>query len=896
MVLRLFIFSLALVAAIGFAQRNIVETEADRKPTIKTGGNCLIKNAQILTVTNGDIERGDILVRDGKIAQIGRGLSAPAGFVVIDAAGKTAMPGIVDTHSHRGIDGTNEGSDALVPEVRMGDVVNSSARSIWQALASGHTSGLLLHGSANPVGGESVVVKYKYNYPTKQLAVPDAPRMIKFALGENVTRLSGTNTTRFPASRMGVEATYRRSFEEAREYRRRQKAGENIRKDLRLETLADILDGKVWVHCHSYRSDEMLMMVRLSEEFGFKLAALQHALEAYKIAPEMAKAGVGAGMFSDHWGYKLEAYDAIPFNAAMCWKAGVLVSINTDGLSGTTALNIDAAKVMRFGGVPANEALKMLTINPAKQLGIDHRAGSLEVGKDADIAIWDGHPLSVYSKTWMTLVEGEVLFQRRDAFGVDKINTPKSKLDVQRYEPEATLPRPSRTYAIRNATLHTVTAGVVENGTIVVTDGKITAIGRNVTIPAGASVIDGRGQHVFPGFIEGGASFGLQEISGIAVMGRPNDLGAIQPDLDAATALYCESAYYGTTAYNGVTMSITEPSGATIPGQAALLRHYGFTTEDLALRRKAALVVTFPASTTYPEISLLEQMCCEVESWGALGMQHLDGVLPPPKKYHEMFEQQGQGGQGRRNGGGAGFAGGGETATPEQISDRIKELDDYFAKVREYAANRPEVRDLRMEAMVPYATGQRTVMLSARTAASIRAAVDFAKRNKLKVVLTGAAEAWKEAEMLAREKVPVIFAPAGRSTLSANTPTNPWEPYDTPYVAPYILAKAGVKFAFESGENATVMELPFRVGQSCAYGLSFEDAIKSLTIWPAEMFGVADRVGSLEVGKDAELFVTTGDPFELTTTVRYLFIGGKPVPMANRFTMLRDKYMQRIAG
>ncbi len=892
---RLLTVSLAVLAAVISHGQSPIELAADRAPKVKTSGNVLIKNATVLTVTKGDLQGTDVLVRNGKIVQIGKGLSAPAGFAVVDATGKILMPGIVDTHSHRGIDGTNEGSDAIVAEVRMGDVINPTARSIWQALASGHTTGLLLHGSANPVGGESVVVKYKFERPMKELAVPDAPRMIKFALGENVTRLTGTNTTRFPSSRMGVEATYRRAFEEAREYRRLQNSTDSndFRKDVRMETLADILDRKVWVQCHSYRADEMLMMVRLSQEFGFKIGAMQHSLEAYKIAPEMAKAGVGAGMFSDHWGYKLEAYDAIPFNAAICWKAGVLVSINTDGLSGTSTLNIDAAKVMRYGGVPANEALKMLTINPAKQLGIDHRTGSIEVGKDADISIWDGHPLSVYSKPWMTLVEGEVYFQRRDAFGVDAKSTIKTTLDSYTYKTEPPMPKRARAYAIRNATLHTVTNGTIENATIIVQDGKITALGRNVSVPSGATVIDGRGQHVYPGFIDCGTTIGLQEISGIAAMGRPNELGTIQPDLDAVTSLFIESAFLGTAAYNGITMSLSKPSGGTVSGQAGLIRHYGLSTEELGLKRKAALVVSFPTTTFFPGLEqLLEQMCCDATSWRELNLGFLDGILPPPKVYHAQLhadELQGQG-QGRQGGG----PGGGATA--EQITERIKELDDYFAKAREYASTNPAVKDLRMEAMRPYVNGEKPVVMAARTAATIRAAVDFAKRNKLKVVLTGAAEAWKEAELLARENIPVVFTPWGESCLSANAPTSQWDPYDTGYVAPSILAKAGVKFGFEMGDDAMVMNIPFRAGMACAYGLDRDDAIKALTLWPAQMYGVADRVGSLEVGKDAEFFVCEGDPLDTTANMRYLFIGGQPAPVASRFTMFRDKYMARIVN
>ena len=882
-----------LCAAIACAQVPF-ELTADRAPKVHTGGNCLIKNATVLTVTKGDFEGTDILIRDGKIVQIGKGLTAPAGFTVIDATGKVVVPGIIDAHSHRGIDGTNEGSDSIVPEVRMADVINTTAMAWWQALASGHTTGMLLHGSANPVGGESIVVKYKYGRPTSEAPVSDAPRMVKFALGENVTRMSGSNTTRFPATRMGVEATYRRAFEEARDYRRRQNAGEDVRKDLRLETLADLLDGKVWVQCHSYRSDEILMLVRLSQEYGFKIGAMQHALEAYKIAPELAKANVGVSVFADDWGYKVEAYDAIPFNAYICWKAGVTVSINTDGLSGTTALNIDAAKAMRYGGVPSNEVLKMLTINPAKELGIEKRTGSLEVGKDADIGIWDGHPLSVYSRPYMTMIEGEVYFQRHDAFGVDSRSTIKTKLDETPYKGEPALPKESNVYAVRNATIHTVTAGTIENGTIVVENGKITAIGRRVTIPSGASVIEGKGMHVYPGFIECGASIGLSEISGIAQMDTARELGTMEPDMDAATALYMESAYMGTSAYCGVTMSLTKPGGGTIPGQAALIRHFGYTTEQLALLRKAALVVSFPSTAYYPELeALLEAMCDDGDagSWAALGMYWLDNELPPPNVYRAQLvaqqQQQGQGqGQGRRGVGGP--------IDPAQVSQRIKDLEDYIAKAREYGSTKHEKRDLTMEAMQPYVNGERPMLLQARTAATIRSAVDFAKRNKVKVILTAAAEAWKEADLLAREKIPVVLPAPGLSTLSANGTTTAWDPYDEVYASAQVLAKAGVKFGFETGNNAMVMNLPMRVGECCAYGLSVDDAVKALTLWPAEMFGVSDRVGSLEVGKDAEFFVCGGDPFEPSSHVQVLFIGGKPVPMADRFTQFRDKYLARL--
>jgi imidazolonepropionase-like amidohydrolase len=389
-----------VVSSAAMAQNFPVETESFRHPKIDNHKNLFIKDGRILTATHGVIEKGSILVRDGKIVAIGD-IQAPEGVMVINAAGKVVTPGIVDAHIHRGMDSTNEGTDAITAEVRVLDILNPDNKNIWQAVASGETSGLILHGSANPVGGQSLVVKLKYGRPPDELPIKTAPRMIKFALGENVTRSGSQQATRFPHTRMGVEAVYRRGFTEAREYLKKWdayheavKTNPNAKppqRDLRLETLGDILQRKIWVQCHSYRADEILMLVRLSQEFGFKIGAMQHALESYKIAPELAKAGVGVSLFADDWAGKLELYDCIPYAPAILTKAGVNVSINTDGTSGTTAMNLDAAKSMRFGGLSEQQVLDMITINPARELGIDDRTGSIDVGKDADIVIWDGH-------------------------------------------------------------------------------------------------------------------------------------------------------------------------------------------------------------------------------------------------------------------------------------------------------------------------------------------------------------------------------------------------------------------------------------------------------------------------------------------------------------------------
>ncbi|HLK57192.1 MAG TPA: amidohydrolase, partial [Chthonomonadaceae bacterium] len=462
-----------------------IELEADRKTSTVTGGTCFLKGGTVITVTRGIIPNGSVLVRNGKIAQIGPNLTPPAGVPVIDATGKFITPGIVDAHSHIAEDGTNEGSDSITAEVRITDVLDPQSLTLQRGLSNGVTASLLLHGSANPIGGQSVVIKMKWQHPAEELIVPDAPRMIKFALGENVIRSGGqSDSPRFPATRMGVEAVYRRAFAEAREYmaewerydheRANNPKALPPRRDLRLETLADILRGKIWVQCHCYRADEMLMMVRLSQQYGFKIGALQHALEAYKIAPELVAAHIPVSTFADSWAYKLEAFDAIPYNAALCERAGIITSVNSDNTAGTYRLNLEAAKCIKYGGLSPEEAWKLITINPAMQLGIDRRTGSLEVGKDADIALWEGDPLSVYSKCVMTLVEGEVYFQRRDAFGVDKSATIRQELASCSTDHLA-FPHlaDGHVYAIVGATLHPINAPDIVNGTLIIEDGRI---------------------------------------------------------------------------------------------------------------------------------------------------------------------------------------------------------------------------------------------------------------------------------------------------------------------------------------------------------------------------------------------------------------------------------------
>jgi imidazolonepropionase-like amidohydrolase len=404
-----------------------------------------IQNATIFTVTQGNIEHGGILIKDGKIAAVGSGLKAPDGAMIIDGTGQFVIPGIIDCHSHIAVDGSvNEGGPAVSSMANIADVLNPNDISIYDDLAGGVTAANVLHGSANPIGGQTIVIKLRWGKPASELPFQGALPGIKFALGENPKRSGFTSPPgipdRYPATRLGVEEVIRQAFIEATEYKKqwddyngRKAAGEQglvaPRRNEQLEPLVEVMEGKRYVHSHCYRADEILMLMRVAKEFGFKVRTFQHVLEGYKVADEIAASGAGGSTFSDWWGYKVEAYDAIPYNAAVMTERGVVVSINSDDAEEARHLNQEAAKSMKYGGMSANDALKMITINPAIQLGIDEHVGSIEVGKDADLVIYNHNPLSVYAVAQKTLIDGQIYFDRqRDMEGRAALDKEKQDL------------------------------------------------------------------------------------------------------------------------------------------------------------------------------------------------------------------------------------------------------------------------------------------------------------------------------------------------------------------------------------------------------------------------------------------------------------------------------------
>jgi imidazolonepropionase-like amidohydrolase len=381
----------------------------------------VIQNATILTVTKGKFQ-GSVVIEDGKIQQVGPKVSVPAGAKVIDAGGQFVMPGIVDCHSHIASDSINESSVSVSSMVGIEDVLNPEDVGIYRALAGGVTTVNILHGSANAIGGKCAVIKTRWGKDARGILFEGAKPGIKFALGENPKRRGAAPVNpRYPATRMGVEDVIRQALTDARIYQKtwqdwevtgKAKGALAPRRDLRLDPLVEVLEGKRLVHAHCYRADEIIMLLRVAEEFGFRIKTLQHVLEGYKVAKEIAAHGAGASTFSDWWSYKVEAYDAIPYNAAIMVRKGVLVSLNSDSAELMRHLNHEAAKTMRYGGLTEDEALTLITINPAKQLELDHRIGSIEIGKDADLVVFDKHPLSNYAKVQKVLLDGQLYFDR----------------------------------------------------------------------------------------------------------------------------------------------------------------------------------------------------------------------------------------------------------------------------------------------------------------------------------------------------------------------------------------------------------------------------------------------------------------------------------------------------
>ena len=391
--------------------------------TLKKQQKILIKGAKLWTLEGkGVIEKGDVLIENGKIIEVGEEISTnDKNIKIIDGNGMHLTPGIIDEHSHIALFGVNEGSQSNTAEVRMKDVVNSEDVNIYRQLAGGVTTSQLLHGSANAIGGQSAIVKFRWGSSPEEMIIKEADEYIKFALGENVKRSRASSSTRFPDTRMGVEQVFVDAFNKARIYENKWKKYNSLtkkeklnaiipRKDIELEALSQILNSKMHITCHSYVQSEINMLMKVAEKFNFKVNTFTHILEGYKVADIMAGHGAGGASFADWWAFKNEVKEAIPYNAALMSQAGVVTAINSDNREMARRLNQEAGKTIKYGNMSEVEAMKLVTLNPAKLLNLDHRMGSIKVGKDADLVLWNEHPLSIYSKPLKTLVDGKIYF------------------------------------------------------------------------------------------------------------------------------------------------------------------------------------------------------------------------------------------------------------------------------------------------------------------------------------------------------------------------------------------------------------------------------------------------------------------------------------------------------
>jgi imidazolonepropionase-like amidohydrolase len=822
----------------------IGETAADRTKPFETGGSVLLRNATVLTVTKGILQNTDVLVINGKIRSIGKIQDLPSDVKIIDLTGYWLSPGIIDPHSHAAVTGINEWTQSISSEVRQADVVDHTQLGIHRALAGGVTTIHTMHGSANSMGGQNAVLKLKYNTSPRQMLVTSGPRIVKFALGENVTR--GRPIPRFPNSRMGVESVMRHGFNAALEYQKEWKAyGESMargqlaeipRRDLRLEALSDIMNGGIWVHSHCYRGDEMLRLLQVAEDYGFRVATLQHVLEGYRVAPEMYAHGVGGSTFSDWWSYKKEAFDAIPYNAAMMMKAGIVTSINSDSADLIRHLNLEAGKMMRFGGLSAEDTMKLITINPAIQIGLDNRIGSIEVGKDGDFAVFTLHPLNTFSKNVMTIIEGEVFF-KDESVEIDG-STPGPADDSVPAPPRSLLniPAGQNAYAIARATVHPISQDPIENGTVYFKDGKIAAVGKSVNVPNGVPVIDGSGLHVYPGLINAASQLGLSEISALAQTVDHTDVSMLQPELRSLSAVNPHSEHIPVSLCEGITLSQIIPNGGVVSGRASAVQLTGWTMPEMLRDGETALVVDLPV---------------------------LPLNISKEDKEKRVKEHQ---------------------AT-------IETVEKFFRDAQHYAKIKPTNPNLetnvRFEAMLPYVQGTKSVLLRAQSYKEILQAVQFADTFNLKATILGGGEAWKCAGLLAEKNIPVII------TSVFTIPRSPHAPFDSFYANAAHLEKAGVVFAIASSGTQYVRQTPLHAGFSVAYGLSETEAVKSVTLNAAKIIGVDDEVGSLDVGKIADVIITTGNPLQASTRTIGCFIGGKPVELTSLHEKSFEKFSDR---
>ncbi|HET7216751.1 MAG TPA: amidohydrolase family protein [Vicinamibacterales bacterium] len=798
----------------------------------------VIRNATILTAAGPQIDGGSILLLDGRIAAIGATVTAPPDAAVIDAAGKWVTPGIVDTHSHLGvyaapgIESLQDGNEMTSPNT----AEIWSEHGIWPqdpqfelALAGGVTTMQILPGSANLFGGRSVTVKNVSARTAEGMKFPGAPYGLKMACGENPMRVYGGKGTA-PATRMGNVAAYRKAWQSATEYRDRWRrwrdAGSDPEKrpdrNLQLETLAGVLDGQIRIQNHCYRADEMTTMIAIAKEFGFKIASFHHAVEAYKVRDVLAANDICASMWADWWGFKLEAYDGIKQNIPLVDEAGGCAIVHSDSADGIQRLNQEAAKAIRAGAeagmtISRATAVKWLTLNPAKALGIDKLTGSLEVGKNADVVIWSGDPFSAYAHAERVFIDGAQVFDRGEA----------SKLPRSDFQLGILV-------AITNARILTVSGPAIERGTVVIRGGRIAAVGAGVQAPAGARVVDAGGRTLTPGWLDSGIQTGIVEIptSAQGTSDQNTTDARVSAAFTVVDSFNPSSTLIPVTRVEGITRALITPGGTgnVFMGQAAVVDFSGAQLPGSLTRAPAAMMAVLGEA-------------------------------------------------------GAAAAGGSRSTAMLRLREILQDAQDYAAhrlafdtaQRRAYARSR-----LDLDALQPVLQRQVPLVIQANRASDLLAAIRLADEFKLRLVLMGAAEGWMVAPQLAERNIPVVVKPL------TNIPS--FDALGATLENAARLSRAGVTVALASFDTQNSRNLRQEAGNAIANGMDRDAALEAVTLTPARLWGVADRLGSIEVGKDADLVIWSGDPFELAAGAEHVFIKGVEAPKDTRQTQLLQRY------
>ncbi len=867
-------------------------SEADVLPAIPTSATrtwrqpraVVIRHATVMPASGPAIEDGAVAFAEGRLVAVGRNaeVATPPGAEEVDATGLYVTPGLIDAHSHLGVYAspgsfaTAEGNEATAPVTAEVDAEHSfwpQDPGLRRAAAGGVTSLLVLPGSSNLIGGRGFPVKLHFGRTAGEMRFPGAPDVLKMACGENPRRAYGRERKMAPATRMANVAGYRQAFAQARDYlnklkdwekkraKKPEEAGPRPMRDLKLETLAQVLRGEILVQNHCYRADEMAVMLEVAEEYGFAIRAFHHSLEAYKLRDRLAEKDVAAATWADWWGFKMEAWDGIPENAGLLSQAGARAVIHSDSPYGIQRLNQDAGKAMwraRESGLPISEeeALRWVTLHPAWVMGVEARTGSLEVGKMADVVLWKGHPLSVYARAQRVWADGVVTYDA-DTGAVD---TSDFEVGERAGTSARLVAKPAAVPSLKDLGLAarceagacaqvlplsreacTVFEGVtaftgaewLKEASVVVEGGKVTRVqaGGAGAVPAGCQRVEGLGRVLTPGLIDAYTGLGLTEVS---LEETTSDFGArgeeavkepIRAALRAADGINPASALFPVTRLGGVTAVAAVPGGGLVSGQSALV-----STDGGVRRAQLALHVNL----------------------GIAGRNAVSG-------------------------------------SRSMVLERLREL---LFDAREYGKRRAEFEQNRMrpvaasrldlEALQPALAGTLPVVVAAERAGDMLAALELAREYGLKLIIAGGDEAWLVAKELAAAKVPVLLQP------TQNLPKN-FDALSSRLDSAVILREAGVKVLFSTlVDSHQVRTLTQEAGNAVAWGLPHTEALRAITSNVAEAFGVEG--GRIAPGAVADLVLWNGDPLEVSSRPLGMWLAGKQVPLTSRQQALFEKY------